>query len=135
MRRVFLRNGEIPELLAGVATGKPAALRRILGARRGGRVGVALGIAGLLLAFPVAYMPWVAAAQLALGFAGVLARPSLDWREYERLSLWAAGAVLIATSVIRLVADIPATHAALALAAHAVLLWRLRRGALAGPAR
>ncbi len=130
MRRFFLRANEIVPLIAGVARGQPVALRRVLGARRAGRVGVALGVAGLLLAVPGAAAPWFIAAQVALGFPGAaVSRPPLRWLEYERLSLWLAGAVLIGVAPVRLFSSHALAVAALAwLGAH-LWLWRsLRRG-------
>ena len=130
-RRVFLRAQEVPALLVGVARGDPAAMRRVLGARRGGRVGMILGLLGLLLAVPGDSAPWLVAAQLALGVPGAaLARPRLAWLEYERLSLWLAGSCLIAVAPLRALlplASLPAASLAL-LAAHLWLLRSLRRG-------
>ena len=130
MRRVFLQNHEIPTLLAGVAQGDAVAMRRVLGARRGGRVGVALGLTGLLLAVPLAAMPWLVGGQLLMGVAGgAVARPRLSWLEYERLSLWLAGAALIAVAPLRpFLPEVLPLAAGGALAAH-LWLWRsLRRG-------
>ena len=130
MRRVFLRAQEVPALLVGVARGDSAAMRRVLGARRGGRVGVILGLLGLLLAVPAGAVPWLVAGQLALGFPGaVLARPRMAWLEYERLSLWLAGAALIAVAPLRALLPLASVLAAVALlAAHLWLLRSLRRG-------
>jgi hypothetical protein len=41
-RRTFIQLRELPGLLIGCALGRPVALRRVLGARRGGRVGAAI---------------------------------------------------------------------------------------------
>ena len=129
-RRVFLRAQEVPALLVGVAGGDAAAMRRVLGARRGGRVGVILGLLGLLLAVPGDTVPWLVAGQLALGIPGAaLARPRMAWLEYERLSLWLAGCSLIAVSPLRAVLPLASLLATLALlAAHLWLLRSLRRG-------
>lgn len=130
MRRVFLHAHEMPVLLVGLVRGEPVALRRALGARRAGRVGVLLGVMGLLLAVPPEAAPWLIAGQLALGFPGAaVSRPPLSWLEYQRLSLWLAGAALIAAAPLRL---LPAAALPLItlswLAAH-LWLWRhLRRG-------
>ncbi len=130
MRRVFLQNREIPALLAGVTRGDAVAMRRVLGARRAGRVGVALGLAGLLLTVPLAGMPWLVGGQLLLGVpGGALGRPPLSWLEYERLSLWLAGAALLAVAPLRpFLPEVLPLAIGGALAAH-LWLWRcLRRG-------
>ena len=130
MRRVFLENGEVPALLVGVARGDRVAMRRVLGARRGGRVGVALGLLGLLLAVSPDWMAWAIGVQLLLGLpGGRLARPRLSWLEYERLSLWLVGAALIAVAPLRpFLPEIAPLALGGVLAAH-LWLWRsLRRG-------
>ncbi|HTO06658.1 MAG TPA: hypothetical protein VMR86_06330 [Myxococcota bacterium] len=93
-RRAFLETRELPELVFGVALAQPAACRRVLGARRGGRVGFVLACVLLALAAPSARF---AAAMLALHVvltlgAGLAGRPtrSHTTREVQRLALWTA---------------------------------------------
>ena len=120
----------MPALVAGVARGDQVALRRVLGGRRAGRIGVMFGLAGLLLAIPLDAMAWMVGAQLLIAFAGAaLARPPLSWREYQRLSLWLAGAALIVFAPLRLtpVSSLP-VFALVWLGAHGLLGTYLRRG-------
>jgi hypothetical protein len=49
-RRTFIEARELPDLLAGALRGSDVALRRVLGARRGGRIGAALAALLALLA-------------------------------------------------------------------------------------
>ena len=131
MRRAFLRAQEIPALVIGVARGKPVAMRRVLGARRAGRVGVALALLGVLLAVPAHAVGWLAAAQLAIGLpAAALSRPPLAWLEYQRLSFWLVGSALISAAPFRLGGEAVALPAVALfwLAAHLWLVHRLRRG-------
>ena len=137
MRRVFLRSEEIPSLFAGVVRGDPVAMRRILGARRAGRVGVVLGAVGALLAVPLPALPWLLAAQAAIGLPGAaLARPPLGWLEYQRLSLWLAGAALLLAAPLRALAPHALVWTALAwLGAHLLLCRHLRSGLGEAPAQ
>jgi hypothetical protein len=116
MRRVFLRVEEIPRLFAGLLRGEPVAMRRILGARRAGRVGALLAALGVLAWLGEPAIFGLAIGQLAIALPGAaLSRPPLSWLEYQRLSLWLAGAALLAAAPL---------HAAPALAPHGVwLLW------------
>lgn len=130
MRRVFLRKEEIPALFAGVLRGDPVAMRRILGARRAGRVGVALAAAGVLAWLPEATPVALAIAQVVIAWPGAaLSRPPLSWLEYQRLSLWPAGAALLVSAPLRALPGVGAPVAVLLwLGAH-LWLWRaLRRG-------
>jgi hypothetical protein len=116
MRRVFLQVDEIPGLFAGVLRGEPVAMRRILGARRAGRVGALLGALGALAWLGEPALAGLCLGQLAIALPGAaLSRPPLTWLEYQRLSLWLAGAALLAAAPLR---------AAPALAPHGVwLIW------------
>lgn len=132
-RRVFLQGGEIPGVLAGVLAGRPAALRRVLGARRAGRIAVAAGVAGWLLAVPdTAHLAATLAVQLALGVPGARAcTPALTWRAYQRLSLWLVAPALVAAAPLRFALEGAAWPAWIAVLAAHLWLWRhLRRGLL-----
>jgi hypothetical protein len=91
-RRVFLENREIPRLVRGTAVGDPVACRRVLGARRGGRVGAVLALGGLALAAPTLRAAAIAAfVHVALGLlVGLRARRRTGQRtrEVQRLALW-----------------------------------------------
>lgn len=91
-RRVFLENREIPRLVRGTALGDPVACRRVLGARRGGRVGFMLALAGLALAAPSLRAAAIAAiVHVGLGLlVGLRARRRTGQRtrEVQRLALW-----------------------------------------------
>lgn len=130
MRRTFLGWRELPALWLGVARGRPAALRRVIGARYGGRAGLVLGALGLLLGVRPALWPWLVAAQLAIAMpAARLARPPLAWLAYQRVSLWLAGSALVLCAALALLgARADAWTVALWLGAHAWLVLCLRRG-------
>jgi hypothetical protein len=130
-RRVFLENAEVPALVIGALRGDRVALRRILGARRGGRVGVALGAAALLLAAPLHAVPLLIAAHLAAAVAiGALTRPvsGVSAREAMRLASWPALPLLLAVAPLQLLWA-SALPALLAIAGASLALWSgLRRG-------
>ena len=89
---------EIPGRLLGALRGDPVTFRRILGARRGGRVGLALFGLGVLAAFPLGWALPGGALQIAT-VAALRAwprgGPDLTLRERLRLSLWTTGPVLL----------------------------------------
>jgi hypothetical protein len=91
-RRVFLENREIPGLVRGTALGDPVACRRVLGARRAGRVGSVLALTGLALAAPSLRAAAIAATvHVGLGLlVGLRARRRTGQRtrEVQRLALW-----------------------------------------------
>jgi hypothetical protein len=91
-RRVFVERREIPGLVIGTARGSAAACRRVLGARRGGRIGFALALLGLALAAPSLRVAVLAALlHVALGLiVGLRARAKSlhTTREVQRLALW-----------------------------------------------
>jgi hypothetical protein len=91
-RRVFLEAHELPGLVAGTALGDATACRRVLGARRGGRVGVMLALAALAFAAgslraALGAILLHVALTLALGLAS-RRRRSHTTREVQRLALW-----------------------------------------------
>jgi len=91
-RRVFLEWPEVPALVLGVARGDPAGCRRGLGARRGGRLGVVLALAVLVLAAPSRGAA-LAAAGLHVGLGllvGLWDRRigGHTTKEVQRLALW-----------------------------------------------
>jgi len=92
VRRVFLERREIAGLLIGTARGDAIACRRVLGARRGGRIGFALALGGLALAAPSAHAGALAALlHVGLGLLVGLwarARTGHRTREVQRLALW-----------------------------------------------
>ena len=130
-RRVFLRAAEVPALIAGVLRGDAVAMRRVLGARKAGRVAVALGVVGLLFAVPWPAAAWLIGVQVVLGFAGGrVGKPALGWLAYQRLLLWLAGPLLIAAALLRLLWPDEAAVTAL-VAVVGANLWlarNLRRG-------
>ncbi len=91
-RRVFVERREIPGLVLGTAGGDAVACRRVLGARRGGRIGFALALTGLALAAPSPRVALLAAlVHVVLGLLmGVRARAKSfqTTREVQRLALW-----------------------------------------------
>ncbi len=91
-RRVFVERREIPGLVIGTARGDAVACRRVLGARRGGRIGFALALLGLALAAPSPRVALLAAlAHVVLGLVVGLrarARSHHTTREVQRLALW-----------------------------------------------
>jgi hypothetical protein len=132
MRRAFLAAEEIPRLLQGAFRGHAVTLRRLLGARRAGRIGLALGLLGLLAASP---WPWVLpliAGHLMLAGVGLLlvrSQARLGLLDYLRLSLWTAPLWLVAAAVLRPFwpASPLASQVAIVLG-HLTLLRGLRRG-------
>jgi hypothetical protein len=106
VRRIFLTPGEIPERLVGALRGDSASLRRILGARRAGRIGAALLLAGALAAFPLRWL--LAGLLLHVALALVLqpwprAAPRLSVAQRLRLASWTTGPTLLAFAVLRFV--------------------------------
>ncbi len=129
-RRVFVSRAEVPGLLRGVLAGDGVALRRILGARRGGRYGILLAFAAALLAIPadtlVAPLVWHAVLSLAGYFVG--RAPRLGPWEYQRVALWALALPLLAAAPLRWFGA-GTLAALLAVTVAHGLLWRgLRRG-------
>jgi hypothetical protein len=127
-RRVFLEPHELPGLLAGTALGDAIACRRVLGARRGGRIGVALALAALALAAPSLRAALVATA-LHVVLALVLGRANRrigmhTTREVQRLALWTVVTPLCVAALLRAAAEPSALALGAAVFAGQVLLWR-----------
>jgi hypothetical protein len=91
-RRVFVEGHELVGLVIGTARGDAVACRRVLGARRGGRLGFGLALLGLGLAAPGVRVALAAAAlHVVLGLGvGLFARRRSGHRtrEVQRLALW-----------------------------------------------
>jgi hypothetical protein len=131
-RRVFVEAHEVPGLVLGALRGDPVAFRRILGARRGGRIGTAGAALGLALAAPPRAWPALAAAHVAIALlvgAVTRARTRLGIREVLRVSFWTAFPLLLLATPLRLLlADSP-WPALCAVALAGALTWRaLARG-------
>lgn len=131
LRRAYLEAREVPALVLGTALGRPAAARRVLGGRYGGRTGSLLALTGLALAAPGLRAAVMAAAAhgalgLALGFLN-RRRGGHTTREVQRLALWTALTPLGVAALARL----GGVHGAAPLFAAVVLgqalLWRALR--------
>lgn len=132
-RRVFVEPAEIPRLCASVLCGERAALRRVLGARRAGRIGAVGGLIALLFAAPWTAAPALATLHgaLALGVGWVTRHSAaLSAREVLRLSTWPAAALLLLAALVRLLAPHSAVPALLAILCANALLWRAVRHGL-----
>jgi hypothetical protein len=128
-RRVFIEAHELPGLWLGVVRGDAPALRRILGARRGGRDGIALALLGLAGIVPGAGVAPIAAAHLLLSLAALPLhrRRGLGVRENQRLLLWWVGLALLACAALR-AAGVPLPPLAALALAHVGHARNLRRG-------
>jgi hypothetical protein len=127
-RRVFLEWSEVPGLVAGVARGDCAAARRVLGARRGGRIGFVLALAGLALAAPSRTGALFAAAlHVALGLLVGLANRRAGGhttKEVQRLALWTVLTPLGVAALLRPFAGGSVLPLVAAAFAGQALLWR-----------
>jgi hypothetical protein len=135
-RRSFIEWREVPGLLVHAALGRDVALRRVIGARRGGRIGA------ILAAVPA----WLAATDLAAALAGLGAyagfaaltaaghrRSGLGGYRALRLLLWTLPGPLLAAAATRGLGSSSRLLLPLAVGVGWALLERgLRRG-LAGP--
>jgi ABC-type dipeptide/oligopeptide/nickel transport system permease subunit len=130
-RRVFVERREIPGLVSGTARGEAVACRRVLGARRGGRIGFALALAGLALAAPSLRVALVAAfVHVVLGLLAGLrarARSYQTTREVQRLALWTVLTPLGVAALVRLSGFGAPWHCVAAAVAGQVLLLRALR--------
>jgi hypothetical protein len=127
-RRVFLEWPEVPGLALGAARGDPAACRRVLGARRGGRVGVVLALAALALAAPSRRAALAAVAlHVGLGLVVGLWNRRIGGhttKEVQRLALWTVLTPAGVAVLLRPFAAGSALPLAAAVLAGQVLLWR-----------
>jgi len=127
-RRVFVRVKEVPALLLAALGGSPVALRRILGARRSGRIGV---VFGLLVLAATATQP-LGGFAVVLGHLGLsailghlLARPrGLGPMQHQRLVLWFAGPLGVLTAPLGLVIALPWLAPLIGVSAGHLLLAR-----------
>jgi len=133
VRRLFLAPREIPSLVLGALRGDPVALRRILGARRAGRTGLALAVIALALAAPSpAAALLVVVLHLFLALYVVIPRPgSLPLSVFQELllSLWTAAPAMALLASLRLVwpeSWLPAFAAV--LLGHLLVMRGLRSG-------
>ncbi len=133
VRRLFLMPREIPSLVLGALRGDPVALRRILGARRAGRTGLALALIALALAVPTpAAALLVVVLHLFLALYVVIPRPgSLPLTVFQELllSLWTAAPAMAVLASLRLVwpeSWLPALAAV--LLGHLLVMRGLRGG-------
>lgn len=130
-RRAYLEAREVPALVLGTALGEPAACRRVLGARYGGRAGFLLALAGLALAAPSARVAAIAtAAHVVLGLALGLAnrrRGGHTTREVQRLALWTVVTPLGVAALARLAGVDAAAPLFGAVVLGQGLLWRALR--------
>lgn len=136
IRRVFIVVPEIPGLLRGAIFADPVSIRRILGARRGGRFGALLALAALAPHVAAGTGAPTIGAHLALSLLGwSIQRGTLGPRQYQRVVLWMLAPALAVTAPLALfLAKGSVGAAALAsvvavLAAHARLIRYARRRA------
>jgi hypothetical protein len=131
-RRVFVEAREVPGLVRGALRGDAVALRRILGARRAGRIGVFAGVVSLALAAPRDAWLALAVVHVAIALAvGAATRPRarLGAREALRVSLWPAFPLVALAAPLRLLWPDSPVPALLAIVLASALLWRgLARG-------
>lgn len=136
-RRVFVVAAEIPGLLVGACRGEPVALRRVLGARRSGRIGILL--CGAALGAAAAPRDWwiVVAAHASLSALtwSLFARSvGLRPRAQQRLLLWLLIPALLCAAALRLIFGASWLWPVAAVAAaHAVLVRHLQRSQPFGP--
>ncbi len=133
-RRLFLAPREVPGLLVGAVRGDPVALRRILGARRAGRTGLALALAALALA-----VPSLAVALIALALHLLLAlyvliprRGAVPLTAFQELllSLWTVAPLFVALASLRVIWPGSPLPALIAVPVGHLLVWRGLRGGL-----
>ena len=135
-RRVFVERREIPGLVAGTARGNAVACRRVLGARRGGRIGFTLAAAGLALSAPSLRTALLAALlHVSLGLlVGIGARVHSGHRtrEVQRLAVWTVLTPLGVVMLVRLVGFGSPWHCFAAAIVGQLLLVRALRATRAG---
>jgi hypothetical protein len=127
-RRVFLASNEVPGLMLGALLGESVAFRRILGARRAGRIGLALALVGLALAAPsLPTVPLLVVLHLLLALFVVVAVSgpvTLSLIEELRLSLWTVAPLLVLFAVLRLIWPASWLPAVAAVVVAHLLVWR-----------
>ncbi len=133
-RRLFLTPREVPGLLVGAVRGDPVSLRRILGARRAGRTGLALALTALALAAPSLAVALIALAlHLSLALYVVIPRRGaieLTALQELLLSLWTVAPLLVALASLRLIWPGSPLPALIAVPMGHLLVWRGLRGGL-----
>ena len=133
-RRVFLQARELPGLALGALRGDAVSMRRILGARRGGRYGVAYAAVGAIAVVEPSLMgAFLVAAVVVTALAWALQRSAtrLGLVPFVRLSLWIVAPALIVASLARLSEPESFAPGLFGLVVGHVLLWRNLRGGLA----
>ena len=122
-------------MTAGALSGDRVALRRILGARRGGRIGTAFLATGLLLGVPVAFLPPGLLLHLFLSWLlrGWLRSASLPLASQLRLGSWTVGPTLLLAATLRPIWPESAVAGFLGIGLGHVLLLRGLRKGLADP--
>jgi hypothetical protein len=136
-RRFFLVSREVPHLLIGATLGDPVALRRILGGRRAGRIGLVIFAVGLFCAFPPGGIAVGLLAQVAMAWilgSQPRSAPPLRYAERLRLSLWTTTPPLVVALPLRLLfasSVVPGLVAV--LFGHALLLRGLTTGLRSPP--
>lgn len=144
-RRVYITVGELPGLLSGGVRSDPVKLRRILGARRTGRWGLAGVTGAALLAVPPASAATLLALHVVLSAAGFLSRAraaGLTVRAHQRVLVFMIAPALSISAILRgliwvfaseLEGAVPMLVAGGLLAAHGRLWIRLGRREPFGP--
>ena len=129
-RRVFIELWEVPALVRGAVTADAVSLRRILGARRGGRWGIAAALAALIPSWLAGAIAIELAAHAAFSISGwYIQRSELGPKQYQRVCLWIVAPALLLTAPLTLalahtsplVAAAPGLLATLAAHARVVL--------------
>ncbi len=133
-RRLFLAPREVPGLLVGAVRGDHVALRRILGARRAGRTGLALALAALALAVPSLTVALIASAlHLSLALYVVIPRRgAIELTAFQELllSLWTVAPLFVALASLRVIWPGSPLPALIAVPMSHLLVWRGLRGGL-----
>jgi len=123
-RRSFIQAHELPGLLLGAGLGRPVALRRVLGARRGGRIGVMIaGALALLAARDAGALSFGLSSYVCLATLTAIRHGSRGFGGYRslRLLLWTLPGPLVAA----LAASALGLHSRLGLPAAVIAAWVL----------
>lgn len=132
-RRVFLQARELPGLALSVLRGDVVSMRRILGARRGGRYGIAYAAVGVVAVVTPSLMGAFLVAAVAvtlLAWALLRSSTGLGLVPFVRLSLWVVAPAMIVASPARLSEPESLAPGLFGLLVGHVLLWRNLRGGL-----